>query len=343
MDPKGFNDAQEVGDRLKNGQPVILEPAGRRPRPAAPAHRLRERARVRAERHDVEGRRPGVPAHAVQRRGLRRGEGAPAGARPVSHRSLVKEVLCASLNVYHAHLVRAAPSCRGSRCGRAPVCASFLQRADATHRARARAACGASSRPRACSTSRSSSCSSGSSSLQAHRLLGVASELVRAELVPHGGTPPAEWRVYDARVYGDHTARAPRHRDPLRDPRLQPRRGQRPPRAGRRIDRGRERARHAAAGPADVGAERGRSHPRDRGHPPPHVAARAARRRRGRRRGDRRSRARCSTKPRSRRAAWSPTPRPKPGARARPSAGASKRRSSSSRAAATRCSPTSRR
>src|SRR5207245_2607796 len=24
MDPRGFNDAQEVGDRLKNGQPVIL-------------------------------------------------------------------------------------------------------------------------------------------------------------------------------------------------------------------------------------------------------------------------------------------------------------------------------
>jgi cell division inhibitor SepF len=28
MDPKGFNDAQEVGDRLKNGQPVILNLQG---------------------------------------------------------------------------------------------------------------------------------------------------------------------------------------------------------------------------------------------------------------------------------------------------------------------------
>jgi cell division inhibitor SepF len=28
MEPKGFNDAQEVGDRLKNGQPVILNLQG---------------------------------------------------------------------------------------------------------------------------------------------------------------------------------------------------------------------------------------------------------------------------------------------------------------------------
>jgi len=28
MDPRGFNDAQEVGDRLKNGQPVILNLQG---------------------------------------------------------------------------------------------------------------------------------------------------------------------------------------------------------------------------------------------------------------------------------------------------------------------------
>jgi len=71
MDPKGFNDAQEVGDRLKKRSARHLEPARGRSRSTTAAHRFRQRSRIRAQRHDVEGGRSGLPSHAVERRGLR--------------------------------------------------------------------------------------------------------------------------------------------------------------------------------------------------------------------------------------------------------------------------------
>ena len=50
VEPQGFNDAQEVGDRLKANQPVILNLQGLPPRAAAPPDRLLERARLRGRR-----------------------------------------------------------------------------------------------------------------------------------------------------------------------------------------------------------------------------------------------------------------------------------------------------
>ena len=47
VEPQGFNDAQEVGDRLKANQPVILNLQGLPPRAAAAADRLLERPRLR--------------------------------------------------------------------------------------------------------------------------------------------------------------------------------------------------------------------------------------------------------------------------------------------------------
>ena len=199
MEPKGFNDAQEVGDRLKAGQPVDPQPAGRRPRSAAPAHRLLERARVRAERHDVEGGRPGVPADPVERRGLRRGEGAPAGARPVSGLPLCDFVCCGSrASTLVVLAARAILSWFPVRPGTsvASIC-RVLARPD---RAGARDRSGASSRPRGCSTSRSSSSSSCSSSSRASSARPVGSRVrggfhtsggvVSIPWLSHGGHPP---------------------------------------------------------------------------------------------------------------------------------------------------------
>ena len=101
--PTGFNDAQEVGDRLKDEPARDPQPPGRAPRAPAPAHRLLERPRVRGRRLDVAGRRPGLPAHAHERRGLRGGEGAAPGPRPLPTRLTTAargRVLCAIITVF---------------------------------------------------------------------------------------------------------------------------------------------------------------------------------------------------------------------------------------------------
>ena len=81
--PAKFADAQEIGDRLQERPAGHRQPAGGRPR-AGPAHdRLLQRRDLRPGREHGQGRRPGVPAHPVQRRGFGRGEAPVAGARPV--------------------------------------------------------------------------------------------------------------------------------------------------------------------------------------------------------------------------------------------------------------------
>src|SRR5439155_25240371 len=78
------------------------QPPGRRPRSPAAPDRLLERARLRAQRDDVEGRGSGLPADAVERRGLRRGKGALAGARALSRIApvTVKTLLCDVIQIY---------------------------------------------------------------------------------------------------------------------------------------------------------------------------------------------------------------------------------------------------
>ncbi len=83
VEPQGFNDAQEVGDRLKANQPVILNLQGL---PAELQRRLIDFSSGLAYAVGgtmAAGRRPGLPAHADQRRGLPGGEGPAAGPRPV--------------------------------------------------------------------------------------------------------------------------------------------------------------------------------------------------------------------------------------------------------------------
>src|SRR5262249_18039394 len=63
-----------------------------------------QRSCLRAERHDVEGRRAGLLAHAVRCRSLRRGEGAPPSPRAVSRVSHVS-VLCALITAYLVVLI----------------------------------------------------------------------------------------------------------------------------------------------------------------------------------------------------------------------------------------------
>ena len=109
MDPQGLQ--RRAGGRrpLEERSARDPQPAGRRPRPPTATHRLLERTRLRAQRHDVEGRRPGVPADTFQRRGLRRGEGAFAGTGAVPRVAPVSatNVPCAFITVYHRHLVPA--------------------------------------------------------------------------------------------------------------------------------------------------------------------------------------------------------------------------------------------
>ena len=83
VEPQGFNDAQEVGDRLKANQPVILNLQGL---PRELQRRLIDFSSGLAYAVgglDAAGRRPGLPAHAEQRRGLPGGEGPAPGPGPV--------------------------------------------------------------------------------------------------------------------------------------------------------------------------------------------------------------------------------------------------------------------
>ena len=155
--PQGFNDAQEVGDRLKANQPVILNLQGLAAGAPAAPDRLLERPRVRGGRHDAEGQRPGVPPHAERRRGLPGGEGAAAGAWPVP-----------GLTVRDCHRV-AAHRLPVILAGRAVLSwfpvqpGTFLASLNSLLSISPSPSCarsGGSSRRRGCSTCRSSSCSS---------------------------------------------------------------------------------------------------------------------------------------------------------------------------------------
>ena len=154
MEPHGFNDAQEVGDRLKAGQPVILNLQGvdrdlqRRlidfssglayalsgtMSKAADQVFLLTPSNVEVSEEEKER---------LQARGLYR-------ARPRREPS----VLCALDHGLHRRAARCARSCRGSRSGRerrSPRSTVLLLR---SHRAGARAAAPRDPAGRACSTS----------------------------------------------------------------------------------------------------------------------------------------------------------------------------------------------
>ena len=83
VEPQGFNDAQEVGDRLKANQPVILNLQGL---PRELQRRLIDFSSGLAYAvagNDAARRQPGLPAHPEQRRGLPGGEGPAPGAGSV--------------------------------------------------------------------------------------------------------------------------------------------------------------------------------------------------------------------------------------------------------------------
>ena len=79
--PRSFNDAQQIADKFKEGIPVILNLQGSDAGALEAPDRLRQRADLRARRRHAARRRQGLPADAAQRRGVRRGAGAPARAR----------------------------------------------------------------------------------------------------------------------------------------------------------------------------------------------------------------------------------------------------------------------
>ena len=68
--PAHFRDAQEIGDLVKQGSPVIVNLQMSERDLSRQNDRLLLRAHLRARRSDGEGRRPGVPARALERRGL---------------------------------------------------------------------------------------------------------------------------------------------------------------------------------------------------------------------------------------------------------------------------------
>ena len=101
VEPHGFNDAQELGDRLKANQPVIMNLQGV---PRELQRRLIDFSSglgVRRGRLDVAGCRPGIPAHTDERRGLPRGERAPAGPRPLPR--LTVGIICRAPHGLHRH------------------------------------------------------------------------------------------------------------------------------------------------------------------------------------------------------------------------------------------------
>ena len=81
--PAKFADAQEIGDRFKNGQPVIVNLQANERELARRMIDFCSGVTYALAREHGQGRRPGVPADPVQRRGVGGGEAAAAGARPV--------------------------------------------------------------------------------------------------------------------------------------------------------------------------------------------------------------------------------------------------------------------
>ena len=71
--PKSFNDAQQIADKFKDAIPVILNLQGSDTDLSKRLIDFASRPHVRARRRHAADRRQGVPAHAAQRRGLRRG------------------------------------------------------------------------------------------------------------------------------------------------------------------------------------------------------------------------------------------------------------------------------
>ncbi len=74
--PRSFNDVQDVADKFKDSIPVILNLQGTDTDLVQAADRLLQRPDLRPRRRHAADRRQGVPAHAAERRGVRRGAGA---------------------------------------------------------------------------------------------------------------------------------------------------------------------------------------------------------------------------------------------------------------------------
>ena len=112
------------GRRQAQGQPAgDRQPAERRPRPVPPDHRLRHPGSATASAARWSASPTGVPAHAVQRRGLGRGAAAPPGARlqrGLSSSLPAWTLICLLLNLYW--LVHPGPDDHvlGPRSRRAP-------------------------------------------------------------------------------------------------------------------------------------------------------------------------------------------------------------------------------
>src|SRR5207302_604474 len=75
----GLVDDDEYEEYEPYDEPAPLAP----PPPPAPPYRLRQRAGLRPLRPDGAGGRPGLPAHAYQRGGVRGGEAPAPGTRPL--------------------------------------------------------------------------------------------------------------------------------------------------------------------------------------------------------------------------------------------------------------------
>ena len=125
VEPQGFNDAQEVGDRLKANQPVILNLQGLPPRAAAAPDRLLERARLRGRRHRCSGSptRSSCSRRATSRSPRRR----RSGCRPAACSTpdpCAPSSSCAS-SPSTSSSSPAAPCSRGSRCAAARSSASL--------------------------------------------------------------------------------------------------------------------------------------------------------------------------------------------------------------------------
>ncbi len=70
--PTAFNDAQEVGDKFRDGFSVLMNLQAANPELSAPAGRLRQRSRLRPLRFDATGGRQGLSDITSGRRGVGR-------------------------------------------------------------------------------------------------------------------------------------------------------------------------------------------------------------------------------------------------------------------------------
>ena len=72
LHPTSYNEARTIGERYRDGIPVIMNLDRARRRVGQAPRRLRSRAGLRAPRRLRQGHQPGVPAHARRRGGLGR-------------------------------------------------------------------------------------------------------------------------------------------------------------------------------------------------------------------------------------------------------------------------------